>query len=417
MATQTQTKKTVSQALASISLTGSPVPIRSAGSLEKLEKIDLTPTIGTEFGRDVQLSQLLKAENSDTLIRDLAVLISERGVAFFRNQDITIDEQKQLGTRLGELSGKPESSKLHVHPLTETNAELGDEISIISSERRASATLPDFSRLASRGWHADITFEPVPSDYAILKLRELPQFNGSVTGGDTLWASGYEVYDRLSPSFAKYLETLTAAHEAHYFRDAATAFGYSIREQVRLSPSFAKYLETLTAAHEAHYFRDAATAFGYSIREQVRGSPGNFGDALEAVHPVIRTNPVTGWKSVFVNPEFTKRIIGVTRDESDFILNYVFSLIHQNHDLQVRFKWNKNHDLQVRFKWNKNDIAIWDNRSVFHTATYDYEKILRVGDRVVSLGEKPYFDPKSKSRREYLGSQHSFNLGETAVQQ
>lgn len=167
MATETRTK-TVSQVLASLSLTGSPSPLRSSGSLEKLDKIDSTPTIGTEFGRDVQLSQLLKAENSDALIRDLAILselnltfhwrhalalileykVSERGVAFFRGQDITIEEQKQLGTRLGELSGKPESSKLHVHPLTETNAELGDEISVISSERRAGYTRPDFSRLA-----------------------------------------------------------------------------------------------------------------------------------------------------------------------------------------------------------------------------------------------------------------------------
>ncbi|KAG8688644.1 hypothetical protein FRC09_012805 [Ceratobasidium sp. 395] len=367
MATET-INKTVSQVLASLSLTGSPVPIRSSGSLETLKKLNLTPAIGTEFGPDVQLSELLKAPDSDARVRDLAVHISERGVVFFRNQDLTIDEQKQLGTRLGELSGKPASSKLHVHPLTEATAELGDEISVISSERRAGYTRPDFTRLASRGWHADITFEPIPSDYAILKLHTVPELNGHTTGGDTLWASGYEVYDRLSPSFAK-------------------------------------YLETLTAAHEAHFFRDAARAFGYSVRDQVRGSPGNFGDALEAVHPVIRTNPVTGWKSVFVNPEFTKRIIGVTRDESDALLGYLFSLIQQNHDLQVRFKWNKN------------DVAIWDNRSVYHTATYDYEKTLRIGDRVVSLGEKPYFDPKSKSRREFLGTKESFNLGENAVLQ
>ena len=38
-------------------------------------------------------------------------------------------------------------------------------------------------------WHADITFEPVPSDYAILKVHTLPSFKGQVTGGDTLWAS------------------------------------------------------------------------------------------------------------------------------------------------------------------------------------------------------------------------------------
>lgn len=61
----------------------------------------------------------------------------------------------------------------------------------------------------------------------------------------------------------------------------------------------------------------------------------------------------------------------------------------------------ENHDLQVRFRWNENDLAIWDNRSVFHTATNDYTG-KRQGNRVVSLGEKPYFDPNSVSRREAL---------------
>ena len=48
--------------------------------------------------------------------------------------------------------------------------------------------------------------------------------------------------------------------------------------------------------------------------------------------------------------------------------------------------------------------AIWDNRSVFHTATYDYKgEGDRFGNRAVGLGERPYFDPNSKSRREVLG--------------
>jgi alpha-ketoglutarate-dependent taurine dioxygenase len=55
---------------------------------------------------------------------------------------------------------------------------------------------------------------------------------------------------------------------------------------------------------------------------------------------------------------FTKRIVELTKDESDSLLEYLFRQVSQNHDLQVRFKWNKN------------DIAIWDNRSTFHTATY-----------------------------------------------
>lgn len=62
----------------------------------------------------------------------------------------------------------------------------------------------------------------------------------------------------------------------------------------------------------------------------------------------------------------------------------------------------QNHDAQVRFKWNKNDMAIWDNRSTWHCATYDYAEA-RAGDRVCSLGEAPFFDSQSKSRREALG--------------
>ncbi|KAI0338698.1 TfdA family taurine catabolism dioxygenase TauD [Trametopsis cervina] len=341
------------QKLATLTLTGAPAPLKLGNSLDKFEKADATPLIGTEFARGVQIAELLKAPNADELIRDLAILVSQRGVVFFRDQSLTIDEQKVLGTKLGELTGKPESSKLHVHPITEETSELGDEVSIISSDRNREYT-SDRSTLSASNWHADITFEPIPSDYAILKIHTLPSINGQVTGGDTLWASGYEVYDRLSPSFAKYLETLEAVHEARFF----------------------------------HHI---AKSLGNKLRDGERGSPGNVGTHLEAVHPIVRTNPVTGWKSVFVNPNFTKRIVGVTKDESDSILKHLFGLVQLNHDLQVRFKWEQN------------SIAIWDNRSNYHTATFDYGKERRVGDRVVSLGEKPYFDPTSKSRREALG--------------
>jgi len=150
------------------------------------------------------------------------------------------------------------------------------------------------------------------------------------------------------------------------------------------------FLETLTATHDARFFLDEAERLGNPLREGIRGSPLNQGKNLQAIHPVIRTNPVTGWKSVFVNKGFTKRINGVTKDESDVLLAYIFNLITQNHDAQVRFRWRKN------------DLAIWDNRSTWHCATYDYEAA-RAGDRVCSLGEAPYLSSRSTSRREGLG--------------
>jgi hypothetical protein len=58
---------------------------------------------------------------------------SERGVVFFRDAIITPEEQKDLVDALGRLGGKPESSRLHVHPLTLAGSELGDEISVISN--------------------------------------------------------------------------------------------------------------------------------------------------------------------------------------------------------------------------------------------------------------------------------------------
>ena len=67
-------------------------------------------------------------------------------MVFFRDQNITIDEQKLLGTKLGELTGKPASSKLHVHPITEEASELGDEISVISSERNREYLIPRSDR-------------------------------------------------------------------------------------------------------------------------------------------------------------------------------------------------------------------------------------------------------------------------------
>jgi len=344
------TTLTESQSPFSISVRASTEPLVPTGILDQYEHVDLTPVIGREYP-NVQLTELLNAKNSDELIRELAIIISQRNVVFFRNQDINIEQQKLLGNKLGILSGRPKNSGLHIHPTTQPTSELGLEISVISSKRDKKKLFEselDISQFAGAGWHSDITFEPVPSDFAILKIHTLPE-----VGGDTLWASGYEAYDRLSPAFAK-------------------------------------YLEGLTALHDAQKFKTAAKATGEPLNEGARGNPENAGTALQAIHPVIRTNPVTGWKSLFVNKGFTKRILELTKDESDATLDYLHRLITENHDLQVRFKWNKN------------DVAIWANSASVHNITRDYD-VVREGNRVVSLGEKPYFDPKSKSRREALG--------------
>lgn len=184
-----------------------------------------------------------------------------------------------------------------------------------------------------------------------MRLTQLPK-----TGGDTLWASGYELYDRFSKPYQKFLEGL----EAVFTGDG---------------------------------FNRAAERGGFELYDKPRGSPNNVGTELTAIHPVVRTNPVTGWKSIYSVGGFPKHILGLYKEESDELLEKFKETVERNHDLQVRFKWR-----------NENDIAIWDNRSAFHTATFDYEGLgERFGNRAVGIGERPYFDPNSTSRSEALG--------------
>ena len=111
------------------------IPPSLLGSLAAYPSTHLTPHIGTEFtSPNTQLSALLAAPNSDELIRDLAVLISHRGVVFFRGQDLTIQQQKELALRLGQLTGRPATSSLHRHPVSEDTPELGADTSVISSQ-------------------------------------------------------------------------------------------------------------------------------------------------------------------------------------------------------------------------------------------------------------------------------------------
>lgn len=107
-------------------------------------------------------------------------------MVFFRKQDdVTNEIQKELVQRLGELSGKPPTSKLHIHPVHNSSRgdDKDDEISVISSVRAKQLYLQRFlntnkKQSARSQWHSDITFEPVPSDYALLRLTELPQTGG-----------------------------------------------------------------------------------------------------------------------------------------------------------------------------------------------------------------------------------------------
>ena len=101
-----------------------------------------------------------------------------------------------------------------------------------------------------------------------------------------------------------------------------------------------KYLEGLTALHSAQMQADDSAAAGRPVRR----------DPVVTEHPLVRVNPVTGWKSLFFNPGFVTKIVGIPKLESDHIINYLNDLIATTNEIHVTFQWGQE------------DVAYWDNR-------------------------------------------------------
>lgn len=108
----------------------------------------------------------------------------------------------------------------------------------------------------------------------------------------------------------------------------------------------------------------------------------------------MRTNPVTRWTGLFGGGFFLRSIKGLKPSESELIRKFSLGLLTQQHTAQVRYRWGKN------------DLAVWDNRSTFHAATFDYDGLgRRSGVHAVSCGVRPYIDRNSRPRRAELGNQ------------
>ena len=166
-----------------------------SGNNPDLKVTKLTPRIGTEI-TGLQLSQLTSAQKDD-----LALLIAERGVVVFRDQDfkdIGPDAQKAFGQHFG---------RLHIHPV---GAHVKDHIefhSIYLGKDNLYRLGRSAAKLTTTGYHSDVSYEHQPPGITLLTLLQIPE-----TGGDTAWTSQAAAYDRLSEPLKVFLEGLKAEH-------------------------------------------------------------------------------------------------------------------------------------------------------------------------------------------------------------
>ncbi|MCU1393545.1 MAG: Taurine dioxygenase [Ilumatobacteraceae bacterium] len=181
-------------------------------------------------------------------------------------------------------------------------------------------------------WHTDVTFTATPPAASILVADTVPAF-----GGDTLWADLRTAYERLSAPMRQLVDGLEAVH--------------------RISPL-------------AYWGEPFDTALDRDDAQQLLDDAAH---VPPVIHPVVRVHPVTGRRALFVNPGFTTHIVGMSRIESDGLLD----ILHR-HTTQP--------EVTFRHRWRAGDVVMWDNRATMHYATDDYGSEPRRMRRVTLRG-------------------------------
>ena len=244
----------------------------------------------------------------------------DRTVIVFRDQHITPQQQVAFSRRFGE----PQPAEVSGFEKSKDNP----EIDILEYD---AANPPHVTRDL---WHTDFVGTERPTLGAVLYAKDIPPH-----GGDTVWVSSAAAYEALSDRMKAHLEGLSAYHDSYQPYD----------EHVR-----------------PEMWEGEGTDY-------IKARRANYRPAL---HPIVRTHPVTGKKGLFVNESMTTFIKGLDKRESDFLLRYLFDYL-------------RTPEFNYRHKWQTNDLAVWDNRLSLHYALFDYTDH-RLMHRIVIQGDVPY---------------------------
>lgn len=239
----------------------------------------LTGLMGAEiFGPD------LKQPISGDLASHLREALSAHQMIVFRDQHLSLDDQKRLTLVFGPLMRLP-----YVEPLPDDP----DVIAVLKkAEERNTGVF-------GGEWHSDFSFLENPPAGSVLNAVDVPE-----VGGDTVWASQVSAYASLPADLKQIVDTHKTVH-------IGKPYGVT----------------------HAPPEEDRANA---SIK-MTRGDPEA---DRETLHPAVVTDPLSGRRALFLNPIYTTRFEGMSEEESRPILEAIYKHCTRP-DFSCRLRWNK----------------------------------------------------------------------------
>lgn len=247
----------------------------------------------------------------DDVLEELRRAFASHSVLFFRGQNMTPEDHIALAERWGDINVNRFFKAVDGYP----------KIAQVAKE-------PDQKLNIGGGWHTDHSYDDIPALGSMLYALEVPP-----VGGDTLFASTCAAFETLSEGLQKMLSGLSAVHSSRH------VFGASADR----SDEFSDRLGNAEAAQQ------------------------------DVVHPVVITHPLSGRKSLYVNPGFVVRFEGWTPEESGPLLSQLYQHIGRP-------------EHTYRFKWEPGSLAFWDNRATWHWAVNDYHGQKRLMHRITLEG-------------------------------
>lgn len=268
----------------------------------------------------VDVGQPLSDEDFDAI----EAAYDRYGVITIRNQQLTPDQQLAFSRRFGPLDRYVlERYNLKSHP----------DIFVISNildDQGVPIGLAD----AGRYWHTDMWVTQRPPRGSMLYAIEVPTRDGEVYG-DTWFSSMSAAYEALPADIRELIDG----------RQAVFSGRKNVEYRIAHTPVDPRTGKLSKADEEG-------------MRERAANMPA------EIMHPMVKTHPRTGRRSIYWSQGSVDRIVGLEPEESDRVLAFI-----ERHVLQPQFVY--------RHRWRVGDIVIWDNISCIHKATGDFELPLR----------------------------------------